>query len=198
MRPFVIVLATLGGTLAIVWIATQVLPSTAHKPSAAQAAAAAKVDRDYRVLVHRLRVRAHRVQRIKAARGAWARRANGICGRELRALARAAAPIRTNGSKAELRNFMSNVDSIEGRSLAELQALRRPWQDRARVRKFLALSGQAQSLLHEMFSAIQSHDRRSFVRVVHEDLQVRRRADAIATALGADVCAEGPFSSELG
>jgi hypothetical protein len=198
MRLVVILLATVAATLGIVWLGTRVLASPTNKPSAAQAAAAARVDRNYRLLVRRLRIRARRVRDIKAARGAWARRANRICGRTSRALAAAARPLRTARSKAALDAFMSNVEAIQARSLQELRDLQPPWHDRARVQKLLALGAQEQSLLHAIFAAIRSNDRSAFVRLVRQGLRVRQREDAIASALGADACAQGPLSSDLG
>src|SRR6266516_2164231 len=118
VRALLVLIGTVGVISALVWLANGLVASPAPRTSPAQAAAAAKVHRNYIALVGRVRTRAKRAQRIRAARGAWARRANAICSsalRDVRKTIAAAAPVRTRG---ELFALLSKLETIDESSLA--------------------------------------------------------------------------------
>ena len=62
----------------------------------------------------------------------------------------------------------------------------------------LELSGQALSIDRAAVSALGRHDRTGFVRLGRQELGLAGRVDALATGLGADICAEDPFSAADG
>ena len=193
MRLILVLAASAGLTLGVVWLAGRLLESPAPTPTAAEAAASAKVDRNYRLLVKRLRARGRRVHRIEAARGAWARRANRICRRavyEVKTAVAAAVPAKT---QTGLFALVSKVEAIEGTALRQLRALPPPRHDAARVQKMLDLSDQALALDSAVVSALRRNDRAGARRLLRQEFRLGRRADAVANALGAYVCAEDPL-----
>jgi len=156
------------------------------------------VDRHYTSLVRALRARGRRARRIKKARGAWARRANIICGRALRDIRTttlAAAPIRT---QREFITLVSKLDTIESGYIAQLRAVPQPRHDAPKVEKILELSGQALSLDRAAVSALERNDRAAFRRLARQELRVSAHVDAIAAALGAVTCTENPFTADYG
>jgi hypothetical protein len=167
------------------------------------------VDRKYNALVRRLKVSARRALRIRAAserralriraaRGAWARQANRICGsnlREVRAAVAATALVRT---RSELVSLLSKIDTIGEDHVAQLRALAPPRHDAPRVERMLELSAQVLATDRAAIAAFGRNDRRSFVRLLKQELRLGKRLDGIAAALGADACTENPFSVDGG
>jgi hypothetical protein len=196
VRLFLVLAASAGLTLGIVWLAGRLLDSPATKPSPAEAAASAKVDRNYRLLVRRLRARGRRVHRIEAARGAWARRANSICRRavyEVKTAVAARVPAKT---QTGLFALVSKVEAIEADLLRQLRALPPPRHDAARVQKMLDLSDQALVLDSSVVSALRRNDRAAARRLLRQEVRLGERANSIATALGAYVCAQSAIFDE--
>jgi hypothetical protein len=198
VRALLVLIGTVAVISALVWLANGLVASPAPKTSPAQAAAAAKVHRNYISLVRRLKARAKRVRRIRAARGAWAHRANRICSSALRDVRRtiaAAAPVHTRG---ELFALFSKLETIEESSLAQLRAIAPPRHDARKVERMLELSSQAFAIDRAAVSALERHDRAAFVRLARQESRLVGRVDALAAGLGADICAEDPFSAADG
>jgi hypothetical protein len=60
----------------------------------------------------------------------------------------------------------------------------------------LDLVERALAIDHAALSALQRNDRRTFLRLVRQELPLGNRANAIASALGADVCAQRAFEED--
>lgn len=193
VRLILALAASVGLTLAIVWLAGKLLQSPATTPSPAQAAASAKVDRNYRILVRRLQARGKRVGHIKAARGAWARRANRICARAMSEVKTAFGEGIPAKTPTALYALVSKVEAIGADAQGQLRALPPPRYDAKRVETMLDLSDQALALDRALISAIRERHRGAAVRLARQEARLIQRANSLATALGAYVCAEDPF-----
>jgi len=196
VRLILVLAATAGVTLGIVWVAGRLLDAPAPAPTPAQAAAEARVDRSYHRLVRRLRVRGRRVRRIEAARGVWARRANRICRTMVRdGAATTAAAVRVK-TRSELFALLSKVEEIEADALRRLQALPPPRYDAARVQKLLSLFGRAVANDGATVDALRRNDRVAAQRLARQTVRLDGRASSIAAALGADYCANDSIFDE--
>ena len=74
-------------------------------------------------------------------------------------------------------------------AFARLQRLRPAGADRARVSRMFALYNRALRSFDAAIDALSRHDVQSFIRLVRQGAAPARRANRIATALGAAVCA---------
>ena len=196
MRVVVAILVSAVVALGLAWLGTRLFAPPAATTPPAQAAVAAKADRKYDVLVRRLRANARRAQRITAARGAWARRADRICGSTLRtfeATTRAAAPVKT---RTQLLALFSKLEPIEADYLGQLRALPTPRHDAAKVQKMLELTAQELAINNDAVAAFRRNDQAGFLRLLKQELRLGARTDAIAAALGAAVCAQDSFSGD--
>jgi hypothetical protein len=98
--------------------------------------------------------------------------------------------VKTRGTLVAL---LAKLSTIAESDLAQLRAIPPPRHDARRIGKMLELSDRAFSIDHAAVAALERNDRAAFLRLARQELRVGRRADALATALGADTCAEDPF-----
>jgi hypothetical protein len=123
-------------------------------------------------------------------RATWARRANRICGRQLRALEstmRAAVHAKT---EARVFVLFAHLQTADERYLAQLRAIPPPRRDATRVRRMFDLRARILTLDRAAFAALRRGHRPAFLRIERQKIRFVRRMHAIARALGAKACAE--------
>jgi hypothetical protein len=145
--------------------------------AAAQTKASVRAEREYRATV-----------RLYRARGRWARSVNGICHR----LDRRTKKLYDGADTRDeiVVALHANLRLID-RALVDLRAVKPVPRDRARVRRMLALYGRAVPPATEMVAAFERSDVPSIRRAISRIDKPARRADRIASSLGAQACVNG-------
>lgn len=167
VRALVALLAPAGIVLALLWFAIHVVGSS--RPVAPPAAAAS-----------------HTV----VTRATWARQANRICGRQLRALESTMLAAVHKKTRGQVFALFARFQTTEERYLAQLRTIPPPRHDAARVRRMLDLRARILTIDRTASAALRRGDRPAFLRIGRQKIRLVRRMHAIARALGAKACAQ--------
>jgi hypothetical protein len=117
----------------------------------------------------------------------WARGANRICASELTQVHAVPKPAADYLPEAQ---YLDRLASIVSRATTAVSSLPRPGASRAAISRWIALEWQGVKDVRQMAAAFRAHDLAGAQSIGVADKPRGAQADAIATRLGATICAQ--------